>query len=122
VSLDIEDPDRLRAAEAKVARAPSRAPYKRNAAPTRGGRVAWFLTPVLAVAACASAGAGVGGIQTQIYILSLGVVLVPSTVFSALAAGELGGRLGRVIGIICGVAVIPPISIVIGSLLWAPFN
>jgi len=118
VGIDIDDPAELAAAEAAVAALPSRRVEPRRDLTTSGGRVIRFLTPFLALTACTVQGSAfAGGFEMMPYLASTWI-LVPATVLAALASGELGGRAGRTIGVLSGIAIVPPISVLIGVLPW----
>lgn len=112
----------LARAERKVARLPRRNLLSPRRPATRLGKVWAAVAPLAAIATVVIelkfSYAPTSDTSVWVALVALAIV----TVVISLAAGELGGRWGRVSGIVSGVLIVPPIGMVLATWLIELFK
>lgn len=117
MALDIEDAGELEAAELQASSRRAATPGRHTLTPGLGHAM-WLLAPLTALLACVSQGAGFyAGFDLLPFFYS-SALLVPLAIGACLAAGEFGGPRGRIIGVVCGVCLVPPVSLLVAWLPW----
>lgn len=109
--------DELQRAERAVARLPRRPLLSSRRPATRLGKVLAVAAPLSAIATVAVEMAFSFAPTSVVGVWVALVALVVVTVPLCLAAGELGGRAGRISGIVSGVLIVPPVGMALGW--WA---
>lgn len=121
MSVDPFENDELGRAEREVARLPHRVPLSARRPATPIGRVLTVAAPLCAIATVVAEMAFTVAATAFVSVWIVLLLGVASTVVVSLAAGEYGGRSGRIVGVISGLVILPPGGIVVGwMVLEAP--
>lgn len=112
----------LERAERAVARLPRPSFLPPRGPASQTGRVLAVMAPASAIATVAVQMKFSFAPTTVISVWVALMALVALTVAMCLAAGELGGRWGRVSGILSGIVIVPPIGIALAWWLSEPFR
>lgn len=115
--MDDIDYERLRRAEAEVAALPAREPIEASPSSLEGTARGWLLAVaalLLCLVTAASETAWLSSDSPVVQMAAISIVfLLPGSVILAILAGSLVGRVGRVLGVIGGVAMLPPVSFLV---------
>jgi hypothetical protein len=121
VSVNPFENDELDRAEREVARLPHRVPLSTRRPATPMGRVLTVAAPLCAIATVLAEMAftfAATAVVSVWLVLLLGIAI---TVVVSTAAGEYGGRSGRIVGVVSGLVILPPGGIVVAwMVLEAP--
>ncbi|MBD8611865.1 hypothetical protein IFT77_15355 [Frigoribacterium sp. CFBP 13729] len=117
MSLNPFENAELERAERAVARLPRRKPFPHRKPASPLGKVLTVVAPLSAIATVALEMKFSFAPTTVMTVWGALMVAAVLTVATCLAAGEFGGRSGRISGIVSGILIVPPIGIALAS--WA---